>query len=303
MSHIFSRLCFVPLLSMLSLSVGADEDPPIADIHLHWKWNQKEVVSAAEAVQILNAQNVGLAVVTGTPPELALELQELAPGIVRPIYGIYRIPGEWSSWHHDPDLLERVRRALESGRYAGIGEVHMIGGFISDWKNPVIAGLFGLAAEFDVPVLLHTEFSRADYTLGLCRAHPKTRILWAHAGSMLKPSEVGRVLDGCPNVYAELSARDPWRHRANPIVDEKGQLLPLWRDLVNRYYHRLMVGSDPVWPVERLNPWDEPDTGWQELPRFLDFHRAWLATLPPQQADAIRWQNAQKFFGPGGARR
>ena len=70
---------------------------------------------------------------------------------------------------------------------------------------------------------------------------------------MLKPSEVGRVLDGCPNVYAELSARDPWRHRANPIVDEKGQLLPLWRDLVNRYYHRFMVGSDPVWPVERLD--------------------------------------------------
>jgi hypothetical protein len=303
MPHIFSRLRFVPLLSMLSLGAAAVEYPPIADIHLHWKWNQKEVVSAAEAVQILSAQNVGLAVVTGTPPELALELQEMAPEIVRPIYGIYRIPGEWSSWHHDPDLLKRVRRALESGRYAGIGEVHMIGGFISDWKNPVIAGLFGLAAEFDVPVLLHTEFSRADYTLGLCRAHPKTRLLWAHAGSMLSPSEVGRVLDGCANVYAEFSARDPWRHRANPIVDAEGQLLAPWRDLVNRYYDRLMIGSDPVWPVDRLNPWDEPDTGWQELPRFLDFHRAWLATLPPQQADAIRWQNAQKFFGPGGARR
>jgi hypothetical protein len=303
MPPIFSRLCVLPFLSMLSLSTAADENPLIADIHLHWKWNQKEVISAAEAVQILNEQNVGLAVVTGTPPELALELQELAPKIVRPIYGIYRIPGEWSSWHHDPDLLKRVRRALQSGRYAGIGEVHMIGGFISDWKNPVIAGLFGLAAEFDVPVLLHTEFSRADYTLGLCRAHPKTRILWAHAGSMLKPAEIERVLDGCPNVQAELSARDPWRHRANPIVDGEGQLLAPWRDLVNRYYDRLMIGSDPVWPVDRLNPWDEPDTGWQELPRFLDFHRTWLATLPPEQADAIRWQNAQKFFARDSARR
>ena len=294
-----------PLIGLLIASLGAlaAERAPVADIHLHWKWNQKEVTSPAQAIEILKAQDVALAVVTGTPPELALELHDLAPDRILPIYGIYRIPGEWSSWHLDPTLLRRVREALQTGRYVGIGEVHMIGGFISDWKNPVIAGLFGLAAEFDVPVLLHTEFSRADYTLGLCRAHPKTRILWSHAGSMLNPAEVGRVLDGCPNVYAELSARDPWRHRANPIVDEKGQLLPLWRDLVNRYYHRLMVGSDPVWPVERLNPWDEPDTGWQELPRFLDFHRAWLATLPPQQADAIRWQNAQKFFGPGGARR
>ncbi len=303
MPVLLSRPCFLALLLALSPASGAIEHAPIADIHLHWKWNQKEVISAAEAVQILNDQNVGLAVVTGTPPGLALELQELAPEIVRPIYGIYRIPDEWSSWHHDPGLLKRVRQALESGRYAGIGEVHMIGGFISDWKNPVIAGLFGLAAEFDVPVLLHTEFSRADYTLGLCRAHPNTRILWAHAGSMLKPSEIGRVLDGCPNVQAEFSARDPWRHRANPIVDGEERLLPPWRDLVNRYYDRLMIGSDPVWPVDRLNPWDEPDTGWQELPRFLDFHRAWLATLPPEQAAAIRWQNAQEFFGPGGARR
>lgn len=283
-------------LLLLSLSANAGDLPLIADIHLHWKWNQKEVTQATEAVRILTEQRVGLAVVTGTPPELALELQVLAPEIVRPIYGIYRIPGEWSTWHHDQTLLKRVREALETGRYFGIGEVHMIGGFISDWKNPVIASLFGLAVEFDVPVLLHTEFSRANYTLGLCQAHPQTRFLWAHAGSMLKAAEVERVLQACPNVQVELSARDPWRHRANPIADEQGQLLPQWLALVSRYADRFMIGSDPVWPVDRLNPWDEPDTGWQELPRFLDFHRAWLSALPEEQAQAIRWENAQRFF-------
>ena len=293
-----SRLRLWPLLGLLipSLTVHAAYRPPVADIHLHWKWNQKEVTEASEAVQILADQNVGLAVVTGTPPELALELQELAPDTVLPIYGIYRIPGEWSHWHHDQDLLKRVRRALESGRYFGIGEIHMIGGFISDWKNPVIGGLFDLAAEFDVPVLVHTEFSRANYTLGMCQAYPETRFLWAHAGSMLQPAEVERVLKGCPNVQVELSARDPWRHRANPIADEKGQLLPPWMDLVGRFPDRFMIGSDPVWPVDRLNPWDEPDTGWQELPRFLHFHRTWLSGLPEEQADAIRWQNARRFF-------
>ena len=292
------HLHFAPIgLLLLSLCAHADGPPRIADIHLHWKWNQKEVTAATQAVRILSDQNVGLAVVTGTPPELALELQELAPDTVLPIYGIYRIPGEWSNWHHDQDLLKRVRRALESGRYFGIGEIHMIGGFISDWKNPVIAGLFDLAAEFDVPVLVHTEFSRANYTLGMCQAYPQTRFLWAHAGSMLKPAEVQRVLDGCANVQVELSARDPWRHRANPIADEKGQLLPTWLELVGRYSDRFMIGSDPVWPVDRLNPWDEPDTGWQELPRFLDFHRTWLSALPEDQADAIRWKNARRFFG------
>jgi predicted TIM-barrel fold metal-dependent hydrolase len=285
----------LPLVLLLHGPAIAGAEP-IADIHLHWKWNQKEVTSADEAVAKLRAEEVGLAVVIGTPPELALELEERAPEIVIPIYGVYRIPGEWSTWYRDESLLERVRDALASGRYRGIGEIHMIGGFVTDWRKPVIAGLFKLAAEFDVPVLVHTEFSRADYTLGFCQAHPQTRFLWAHSGSMLQPAEVERVLDGCPNVQTELSARDPWRHQRNRISDEAGVLKAEWRDLIMRHPERFMVGSDPVWPVDRLNPWDEPDTGWQELHRFLDFHRGWLASLPDEIAAAIRWYNAERFF-------
>ena len=168
---------YLGTIGLAGLLATAAQAEPIADIHLHWKWNQKEVTSPQQAIAILDEQEVGLAVVTGTPPELALELHRLAPDRVIPIYGIYRVPADWSTWHHDQDLVGRVRQALASGRYRGIGEVHMLGGFISHWQNPVIAGLFDLAAEFDVPVLLHTEFSRADYTLGLCRAHPRTRLL------------------------------------------------------------------------------------------------------------------------------
>jgi hypothetical protein len=167
-----------------SLLLGAEPSKaPLADVHLHWKWNQKEVTSPRQAVDLLRENRITLAVVTGTPPELALELQALAPERVIPIYGIYRIPEEWSKWHHDPQLLERTRKALQSGRYHGIGEIHMIGGFISDWRNPIISGLFELAAEFDLPVLVHTEFSRANYVIGFCQAHAETRFLWAHAGS------------------------------------------------------------------------------------------------------------------------
>jgi len=291
---------FALMLSLVGCASAAGPQP-FADIHMHWKWNQREVTTPAQAKAILQEQNIDLAVVTGTPPELALELRNVAPDIVIPIYGIYRVPGEWATWHRDEGLVARVREALESGDYQGIGEVHLIGGFISDWKKPIIRDLFELAAEYDVPVLLHTEFSRANYTLGLCQAHPNTRFLWAHAGAMLQPSEVERVLLGCPNVQAELSARDPWRHRRNLISDAEGQLLPAWRELILKYADRFMVGSDPVWPVERLNPWDDPDTGWQELHRFVDFHRSWLATFPQDKADAIRWGNAVRFFRrPGG---
>jgi hypothetical protein len=282
-------------LMLAALSVAAEEPSPLADVHLHWKWNQKEVTSPTQAIEILRQNRVDLAVVTGTPPALALELAELAPDLVIPIYGIYRIPEEWSTWQHDQELIGRARAALQTGRYHGIGEIHMIGGFISDWRNPVISGLFELAAEFDVPVLVHTEFSRANYLIEFCQAHPKTRFLWAHAGSILPPSEVARALQACPNLWVELSARDPWRHLAQPIV-QNGSLKPAWQELVTRYADRFMIGSDTVWPVEQLNPWDEPDTGWQELGRFLSFHRSWLAALPVETARKIRLENARLFF-------
>lgn len=285
-------LALMPILS----GVVAATPPPIADVHLHWKWNQKEVTSVADAVAILGSQHIDPAVVMGTPPELALELQAASPERVIPIYGIYREPEEWSSWHLDPGLLARVREALDSGAYHGIGEIHFIGGFVSHWKNPVIDGLLKLGAEYDVPVLIHVEFSRANYILGLCHAHPGTRLLLAHAGSMLPPAEVQRVLEGCPNLQVELSARDPWRHQRNRMSDADGALKPEWRELISNHADRFMIGSDTVWPVERLNAWDEPDTGWQELPRFIAFHRDWIGTFPPEQAEAIRRGNALRFF-------
>ncbi|MBT2970961.1 MAG: hypothetical protein B6D72_19840 [gamma proteobacterium symbiont of Ctena orbiculata] len=290
---------FAALLSLLTLSSPCVSDEglaKLADTHLHWKWNQKEVTEPQQAINILCDNNVALAVVTGTPPELALELQRLAPDIVIPIYGVYHDGIDWSNWYYDNKLVGRVRQALESGHYRGIGELHMISGFVTDWKNPNISGLFELAAEFDVPVLVHTEFSRANYLIGFCSAHPKTRFLWAHAGSVLPPGEVARALRHCTNLSVELSARDPWRHVARRIVDEMGMLKAEWRDLVIAYANRFMIGSDPVWPVERLNPWDEPDTGWQQLSRFLGFHREWLKQLPDEVARKVRYENAMEYF-------
>lgn len=284
------------LLSFIAASAIARELPPMADIHLHWKWNQKEVTGVEQAISALDENGVELAVVIGTPPELALELSDADPRRIIPIWSPYRLPGHWSSWHRDPELLVNARRALEHG-YRGIGELHMIGGFISDWRKPSISGLFSLAAEYDVPVLVHTEFSRADYLIGFCRGHPKTRFLLAHAGSLLKADEVRRALLACPNLWLELSARDPWRHVRFPIADRQGHLLPEWRQLVLDFADRTMTGSDPVWPVDRLNAWDEPDTGWREIGRFLDFHRGWIEDLPEAVREPIRIGNARRLFG------
>ena len=65
-----------------------------------------------------------------------------------------------------------------------------------------------------------------------------------------------------------------------------------------RYPDRFMIGSDPVWPVDQLDRWDEADSGWQELDRFWDFHRRWLAQLPDEVAARIACRNAATLFRP-----
>lgn len=290
----------IPLLALLLAGPAAGVDP-VADVHLHYKWNQAEVTSPRQAVQALAANDVRLAVVTGTPPELALELTRVqAPGVtVLPVYGPYRQPADWDRWYRDPGLLERARTALATGEYHGIGELHVIAGFAPDWRSPVIRGLIDLALDHDVPFLLHTEASRPEYLIDLCRGVPELRILWAHAGAILPVAEVRRAMAACPNLWVELSARDPWRYVATPIADDAGRLLPEWERLVLDHPDRFMIGSDAVWPVEQLNPWDEPDTGWRHLDRFLDFHRGWLAALPPEVAERVALTNALRFFRVG----
>jgi hypothetical protein len=292
------RLLLVALACFPLMGRGA---APLADVHVHYKWSQEDVTSARQAVDTLIAHDIALAVVIGTPAEYALRLERLAPDRIVPIWSPYQVPGDWSTWAYDRGVLERARRALASGAYQGIGELHLIGGFSPHWQSPVISGLAQLAAEFDVPLLLHTEMSQAAYVKSLCRSEPKTRFLWAHAGAVLTAAQVGEVMSACPNVWAELSARDPWRFVGNPIAGTDGALLPAWRALVDTYPDRFMIGSDPVWPVERLDSWDQADTGWQEYSRFVGFHRGWMRRLPPDLERKLRLTNALAFFRVSGS--
>ena len=287
-----AMLCWLGLAPALAA-------PPLADVHIHYKWSQQDATSAQQAVDILSDHHIALAVVIGTPPALALELDRLAPERVIPIWSPYRDSGDWSRWAFDDAVPGRARAALASGHYHGIGELHLIGGFTPPADSPVIRALLELGAEFEVPVMLHTEFSRNTYLLELCRAHPRTRILWAHAGSILPPAAVDEVLAACPNVQAELSARDPWRFVRHPITDAAGALLPAWEALIRRYPTRFMVGSDPVWPVDAMDGWDREDTGWEEYGRFIGFHREWIQQLEPALARKLRLDNARRLFDSG----
>lgn len=271
--------------------------PAFFDVHTHYKWDQAEITTARQALDFMDQAGVRRAVVIGTPAKIALRLKRLAPERILVLYGPYLSGGEKLSWQFRKGLVEEVRAGLQSGDYQGIGELHLIGGMAMRWDRSVVfRDLLALAREYDVPLMVHTEYASIRPTVEMCQANPDNRLLLAHAGAVLAPRKVAQILEACPNVYMDLAARDPWRYVRNPITDAQGSLLPGWRALLLQYADRFMVGSDTVWPVDKGTRWDEADSGWQELHRFVAFHRRWLAGLPAAVAQKIRWDNAVHFF-------
>ncbi len=210
----------------------------------------------------------------------------------------YLEPERKRDWFRDERVLPAARAALASGAFKGLGEMHLIVGFSPSLAqhDRVIDGMLELAAEFDVPASVHAEASSYRFFQPLCRRHPGTRIYWAHAGGVLPPEEVASLLRACPNVWIDLSARDPMRYgKTHPITDDAGHLTPPWRQIVIEFQERVMVGTDPFFK-ESLDSWDEPNTGWDHIDAIATFHRRWIDELPGDIARKVRLENAVRFF-------
>ncbi|HDP88590.1 MAG TPA: hypothetical protein ENN42_01320 [Thioalkalivibrio sp.] len=297
--HARARLITACLAALLVTAAAQAEAPrPIAEGHTHYNWNQHETLPPDEAVQRLKDNNVVFVVVASSPPELALKLREAGGDWIVPIFSPYLTPTHRHNWYQDPKVLEQMEAGLASGEYHGIGEVHMLPGLGPRTNHPAFLKTLDLARQYDVPYMIHTDASSYKYLLSICQQHSDVRFVWAHAGGILPPEQVGALLEGCPNVAIDLSARDPMRHTETQIIDETGSLLPGWRDLVIRYSDRVIVGADPVWPVYNKHAWDEPDTGWDKLEFFLDFHRRWISDLPEEIQDDIQVENAKRIYTP-----
>lgn len=289
-------ILLVVLFSILTAKVFATEEPPpaFADIHLHFNWDQKEVISADEIVEKLKAENVTLAVVSSVPSHLAKELHDAGGDWLIPLFSPYITPLSRNTWYKDKNVLVQAEQGLAQRQYFGIGELHLWDGVKPGKGNEILLGLLDLAEQYAVPFLIHTEASDSSFLLPICQSRPNIRFLWAHAGGNLKANSVRRLMQQCGNVWVELSARDPWRY--NTLSDNDLKLLPPWRELLLEFPERFMTGTDPVWSVRKNHRWDEADEGWDHYKELLNYHRQWLNQLPPDIAEKIRIRNAKKFF-------
>ena len=181
-----------------------------------------------------------------------------------------------STWTHDPAVQAYVEQRLARGVYRGIGESHFR---VGDVEAPVVRRFAELAAQRDLFMHCHVDAVTIEK---MATTYPAVKLLWAHAGVSADALTVGRLLDGAPRLWVELSLR-------SDDVAPAGRLDPAWRALLVRHPDRFMVGTD-TWTTAR----------WQSVGDNARDERRWLRQLPPDVAAKIAFDNGDRLFpAPG----
>lgn len=170
----------------------------------------------------------------------------------------------------DLNAIDHIRRMLEwyPGFWQGIGEVFtrhddltaLTYGEPGRANHQAMDAIYALAAEYDLPVLVHANITStrmpeplylAEFEQALAM-HPRTKIIWAHAGTSgainrrqvlpFLENELERLLGRYPNLYVDLS----WSVLRPYILDQQGRPSPRWLQLIKSYPDRFMLGSDLV---------------------------------------------------------
>ena len=287
-------LFLIHLLSFWSGTVSAESLTSFADAHIHYNADQAEIITAQAVVEKLNQKKVGLALVSSTPTHLALDLREAGGDWIIPFFSPYTHELGRRDWYLDKTVIQKAAQGLDQGLYFGIGEIHFMSGFLPRPDNAIFLQLMELAKQHRVPALIHVDAADETYFLGICKAHPEVKIIFAHAGGNLKARHIRSVLQQCPNVWVDFAARDDWRYGG--LTDVEGILLPAWKKLVLDFPNRFITGTDPVWRVTRTQSWDEPDDGWDHYDELYQYHQAWLNDLPSEVHKKIAWENARQLL-------
>jgi len=204
---------------------------------------------------------------------------------------------------NDKNADAHIRRMLElhPGLWQGLGEVFtrhddvtaLTEGDTPRANNEALTRVYHLAAEFDLPVLLHSNITskRERNPLYLTeleeplRNHPHTRFIWAHAGTSMELHRhqekleflydtVSRLLGDYSNLYIDLS----WTMLRPYLLDEQGNPDPKWVALVEQYPDRFVIGSDVVGRFDSLA------SAMQAFEPFLD-------ALPESVAQGVARDN------------
>ena len=308
------RICSIALLLFITVATAQAREYRYSDAHLHFVDFFQESDGIAKLIEAMDAGHIDHVMISGIP--VAKKWHENEPKRPR-YYAGDDAPVYWYSatdvivaaameeldeqqrkrFHpflsgfnpNDKNAAAHIRRMFElnPGLWQGIGEVFtrhdditaLTEGDTPRANNEALTKVYHLAAEFDLPVMLHSNITskRERNPLYLAeleeplRNHPHTRFIWAHAGTSMELHRhqekldfllptVTRLLEDYPNLYIDLS----WTMLQPYLLDASGKPRKAWLELVEHHPTRFMLGSDVVGRFDNLAE------GMQAFDPFLD---------------------------------
>ncbi|MBE7375519.1 amidohydrolase family protein [Pseudomonas lopnurensis] len=311
---LISRIRFTVFCLLAPLAAAEARDYRYSDAHLHYVDFFQETDGMQKLLEAMDAGGIDHVMISGIP--VAKKWHENEPkrpryyaGDDAPVYwysatdvlvaaALQELDEEQRKRFHpflsgfnpnDKNADAHIRRMLElhPGLWQGLGEIFtrhddvtaLTEGDTPRANNEALARVYHLAAEFDLPVMLHSNITskRERNPLYLAeleeplRNHPHTRFIWAHAGTSMELHRhqeklefllpaVTRLLDAYPNLYIDLS----WTVLRPYLLNEDGEPDADWLALVERHPARFVLGSDVVGRFGNLAE------GLQAFAPFLD---------------------------------
>ncbi len=305
---------------------------PIIDIHLHLNTRGDRDTSRAELGEIvagLRATGIERALVMPTPNEgrhrrhekrrIHRKLLAEIGGKAIQIMCCGHYVGQWlHQSYYDTytqesldRLLTRLAADLDSGLYAGVGEIALYH-FDKTGRQPIIRyppnfepflKVVELVASRRRWMMLHAEsvdpkgVSYEDQVIGgielLYRRHPDLKLIVSHTATT-NPKNVRRMLERYPNLMIDfkLVGRLANWHHTEPVNNSDRRLYEDWAQLFEAMPQRFMVGTDSKFFRRRFDV--------AHYQRHIARYRKVLGGLNPRAARLIAYENAKRLLSPGG---
>ena len=289
---------------------------PIADAHMHAY--EKSVSEAQWFLKKMDDLNVKWGGGVGTySNEMA---DTLGPRYI-PAYGqeefmaAFKTGGEQAL--QDPKhplmrkLLEKGEKLFKAGKIKGFGEIHTDNHTSGPRPmrrhipllSPVVIEMYKITDRYKGFVQLHVQYSEGllEDILTLSRDFPNSTTILAHCVPGKNPDvlkTLHKVFSQTENVYCETSgANGPTHGRMIPVYSKifgegNGRMYGAnglnkgWKELIERFPERIMLGTDPCCGLKPKYP-----DLIKEIRTYL------LPAFSPEIARKLSYENAVRVFG------
>jgi len=177
-----------------------------------------------------------------------VEIARTYPSRVVPAIGFQN--DGWRS--ESSSFLQKTAKKAASGQYKWMGETSLRGGIGEKVHvpaaSPALRVILDISAKQGLPVTIHNNNPKPEEVEQFRQAlagSPEAVVLWSHWCGLSTPSRARKFIEKFPNLYCELAwLYQPRSKLPKHIVNGRGQFLPEWKQLIETYPDRFLVGVD-----------------------------------------------------------